>query len=401
MKRLPTYVSLFIFLWVTHSIPYLWTESGVSVCYAKEQKRAVPVEVINPTRRSMETYVKITGTCYSTERSTYGAKIDGTIIEIFADEGHRVRKGQVLAKLEETDHALSLKLAELEYVNAKSQVEKSKAELEKARVDMITKKADFERLNKVYIKDSLSKQQLDFAKNSYEIAQATFNQARIGLEIFENQVTLLETRVKIAEKKLSDCKIRAPFGGVISVRHANLGEWVKAGEPVFTLEADNPIEVKGHISEIYLTNLKIGMPVRVTIDGVNHLPGSSRGYETKLTEIASVADPRQRTVEVTVQIENSNHLLKPGLFARMDVILKRATGALVIPEACIIKGHNSPRVFIIKENRAEMREIETGIREDEMIEVISGLQMDSQVVIAGKDQLVGDASVKIQKREAK
>jgi len=373
---------------------------GVSVVCAQEQHSIVPVEVISPTQRTMEECVKITGTCYSTERSTIGAKIDGTITVIFADEGHRVKKGQVLAKLEETDHALSLKLAELEYVNAKSQVEKSKAELEKARVDMRTKKADFERLNKVYIKDSLSKQQLDFAKNSYEIAQAIFNQAKIGLKIFENQVILLETRVKIAEKKLSDCKIRAPFDGVISIRHANLGEWVKAGESVFTLEADNPIEVKGRISEIYLTNLKIGMPVRVTIDGVNNLFGSSRGYETNLTEIASVADPRQRTVEVTVQIENANHILKPGLFARMDVIMRRAFEALVIPEACVIKGHNPPRVFIIKGNRAEIREIETGIRESEMIEVLSGLRMDSQVVTAGKDQLVGGQRVKIQKREA-
>jgi multidrug efflux pump subunit AcrA (membrane-fusion protein) len=125
-----------------------------------------------------------------------------------------------------------------------------------------------------------------------------------------------------------------------------------------------------------------------------------RGYETTLKEIAAIADPRQRTVEVTVQIENPDHLLKPGLFARMDIIFRRTTGAMVIPEACLLKGHGKPRIFVIRGDRAEIRAIETGIREAEMIEVLSGLTMDSKVVSAGKDQLSGGDRVNIQQRKA-
>jgi len=399
MKRSPTNAFVMIFfVTVTYLVPFLWKGVEFSVVWAKDDNRAVPVEVINPQRRSIEEYVKITGTCHSSERSTIGAKIEGTIENFLVDEGDRVKKGQVLARLEKTDYAFKLKLAELEYLNAKAQVEKGKAEIEKASSDLITKKADFERLRTVYEKGSLAKQRFDLAKNSYDVAQVVLNQTKIGLKIFETQVIFLKTRVEIARKKLLDCKIRAPFHGVISIRHANIGEWVKVGESIFTLEADNPIEIKGRISEIYLNKLKIGMPVRVKVDGANSPSGTSRDYEPKLKEIAPVADPRQRTVEITVQMNNADYLLKPGLFARMDVILKRTAEAMVIPEACIIKAHNPLSVFVIKENRAEIQEIETGIKEAEMVEILSGLNMDSKVVAAGKDQLVGGEKVLIQKR---
>jgi len=364
--------------------------------YGEEKERNVSVEVVNPITRTLEQYIEIVGTCYSTEKATFGPKIDGSINKIYVDEGDRIRKGQLMAELDTYDHNLNFNLMKLELEDAKIQVVEGQIELEKAKTDLDTKKMDFERLRDVYAKKSISKQQLDYAKNNFKIAQSNNNKAKIGIKRLKNKTKILETHLEIAKKRVLDCKIKAPFDGVISARHSNLGEWVKKGESIFTVEADNPIEIKGDISEIYLSELKLEMPVRIEVDGLN---GSSREtslIEAKLDEISAVAHPRQRTVQITVKIDNSDHLLKPGLFARMKVIFQRSSNALVIPEVCLIKGHNAKRVFVINENRAEIINVETGIRQDEMIEIRSGLTIESRVVVRGKSSLIGGEEVTVQ-----
>jgi membrane fusion protein (multidrug efflux system) len=207
--------------------------------------------------------------------------------------------------------------------------------------------------------------------------------------------------VKIAQKKVADCRITAAFDGVISIRHAHLGEWVNQGQKIFTLVQDDPIEIKGPLSEIYLGRLKLGMPVHVTVDG--DAATEKTVYQTMLKEISAVVDPRQRTADLTVQLDNHDHRFKPGLFARMKIIFNQTLQAApVIPHVCLLQDQcgSQAKVFVVQDNRAEIREIEIGIKEGEMIEVLAGLEKDDVVVIAGQDRLKNGQIVAAQERKA-
>jgi len=363
----------------------------INPCFAKDNKtqKKIPVEITTPARMNMEKYTEISGTFVSESSSTFGAKVPGTIEVFFADEGHKVKKGQVLARLEMTDFNLGLGISSLQLAAAKTQVERAKTEIKRAAINKDTVAADLERIREVVKKGSLPKQKLDHAQNAYESAESAFTQAQLALISAHTQVQLLKTQEDIARKKLEDCKIIAPLDGIISARHANAGEWAMPGKPIFTVESLDPIEIKGNLSETYLSRLKSGLLVRIT--------SGPTVFETTIAEIAPIADARQRTVEITVKAPNPGLKLKPGLFARMRVIFQKADNTLVIPATCLLTQFDTPHVFVVEDDHAKVRKITTGIKDGEFVEVVSGLNEDSQVVFSGQNQLVGSERVSIKK----
>ncbi|MBF0226047.1 MAG: efflux RND transporter periplasmic adaptor subunit [Desulfobacterales bacterium] len=374
----------------------------ISSVHGKEAESVISVEAIHPIKKTMEESTTITGSCVSIEHSTISAKVSGIIDELLVDEGDRIEKDQILAKIDDVDYSLDLELIDLQLVNAKANLEKGSAEVDKTRGDLDIKKIDFERIKNVYSAGSFPKQTFDHAKNAYDSALSEFIQSEIGLKILQNQVAYLGTQVKIARKKVSDCNITAPFAGFISERMANIGEWVSPGKALITLEKDNPIEIEGEISEIYLERIKTGMPIHIGFDGLSDAYLKSKGYsETVLKKISPIVDPTRRTLKLTVEIKNSDYKIKPGLYARMQVIFNKSSNAIVIPQTCIISGHDSPHVFIVNNNKSELKKITTGIKQEEFVEVTSGLSLDSIVVFGGQSRLLGGETVKVQYREVK
>lgn len=364
--------------------------------YAKESDAVIPVNIIRPVKRTMELFTEITGELESSERSTFGAKVAGSLVKIDADEGDRVKRGAVLALVDPADYELSLKLTRLKLETAKTGVSRAKLEVRRSKVNLHTMETDLKRIKGVFDKGSFPKQRVDHAKNAYESAAAVHAQAKVAENEAGNQVSLLEIQVKIAEKKVADCRIRAPFEGVITKRHASVGEWMSTGKSVFTIDSDNPIEIKGHISEKFIGKLSIGMPVRVTIDGVSAFcPQHEIGCEAVVSEIAPVADAKRGTVELTIRMPNEDFRFKPGLYARLQVILNRSQDTLAIPKTCILYEKNQTYVFIINDDKAHRREIQTGIVQGEMIEVISGLESGAKIVSAGQNQLKDNKKVNI------
>jgi len=369
---------------------------------AQENELAVPVEVVTPVRQTMEQFTEITGTFESIEKSILSARVTGALVELMGDEGDRVRKGALLGLVDPSDYELSLTLSKLTLENTRAHVRKEQAEVQRATTHLETMKADLKRIKGVFEKGSFPKQRLDHAQNAYETAMAAYTKAKIAYSEAKTKVNILETQVKIAEKKVADCQITAPFDGVVTCRHVYIGEWMVPGKPVFTLESDNPIEIKAHISEVYLENLSVGMPVSVTVDGVSAPCNESvKTCDAVLSEIAPVADAKRRTIEITVSMENADFKLKPGLYARLRVIFKRSPNTLTIPKSCILNRLGHPYVFVANSDTAHLRRIKTGLAEGEMVEILSGLSSDARVVSSGHKRLQGGERLNIQNQEAK
>ena len=394
------YAKFFLITWLYIAISIVAIFCFNNFVHANDNDIPVTIEVIHPVIKTMEEYTKVIGNCKSEKQSSFGSRISGILEKFVVDEGVRVKKGQVLAQLDQSDYKLDFKLAKLNYKNSFDQVIKGEAEIKRATINLATAEKDFHRIQELFKKGFANKQNLDHSQNSFESAQAAFIQAETGLKILKTQVELLNTQVIIAQKKIKDCLIKAPFDGIISVRHFSAGEWVKTGQAIFTIEKDNPIEVKGEISEIYLDKLYIGMPIRVTVDGLySSLKNQKRTFETILKEIGATVDQKHRTIEIIVQIENSKHQLKPGLFARMQVIFSRKENVISIPQSSLISKPKGDYVFVVKNNQAKLQIIETGLKDNGMIEVIAGLSTRDMIVSTGQNQLSGGEKINIQKKE--
>ncbi len=367
------------------------------VCHASKDAQTIHVEVVRPRVKDMTRFTEITGTVVSPDVSSFGARTPGIVNDLLADEGDSVQKGQILARLDATDYQLALKLAKLQMEAATSQVAQAETGVKKESTHLETMQKDLARIRDVVAKGSLPGQKLDHAINDHQAAVSGSVRAGLALAAARTRVELARTQVAMAKKKVADCEIRAPFDGVVTKRHANLGEWAAPGMPLFTVQAMDPVEVKGALSEIYMDQVRKGMPVLIFLDGAKDL---IHGGETLVTEIAPLADPLRRTIVITVNMPNPGHRIKPGMFARMQVVFEKVPDALSIPVACLLTQYETPHVFVVEDETARAVEIRTGITQGEHIQVLSGLKPESLVVTLGKNQLAGGEKIAIGNQEA-
>ncbi|MEW5736823.1 MAG: efflux RND transporter periplasmic adaptor subunit [Thermodesulfobacteriota bacterium] len=353
---------------------------------APAAEETAAVTVVRPQTRTVEQSADIFGTFQAPDRSLVGSLVAGALKSLDADEGDAVKAGQVLAALDSADYQLALDLARQQQATARAQVDQAKAGLALCETNLATARADLDRIKPVVESGSFPKQKLDHAQNGFDAATAARSQAAAALSLAASQAALAETQVAIAKKRLADCRILAPYDGVVSQRLANLGEWIMPGKPVFAVEKVNPIEVKGDLSEVYLARTGISAPVEVSVDGAAGGP-----WKTELSEIAPTADPRTRTVTVTARLKNPDRVFRPGMSARLKIILSRQKGALVIPSRCLLAADGGKqgdgKVFVVENGVARMRALTLGEPFREWITVVSGLSPEDRVVSWGQSKL--------------
>lgn len=302
-----------------------------------------------------EGQMKLSGNVEVTETNV-GFKIPGRVIEILTDEGHAVKKGDALAKLDSAEmkalydraraglDEATVRLLELKSGLRPQEVERAKANviLSKAELDKAGK--DYERAQILYENGAISASQYDAAKSAFE-ARAAMNKnalealslAREGarkedIKAAEYQAEQAKAALAAAEERFKDTVIYAPITGVVLRKNVELGETVGAGVPVFTIgDLENPW-IKVYVREGKLGLVKLGQKARITTDSY-----PDKSYEGTVTYIASEAEFTPKSVQteeervklvygVKVKAKNVNSELKPGMPADVYIILRDRKG---------------------------------------------------------------------------
>lgn len=326
------------------------------------------VEVQPVVRDTISRGISFTGTVQGKADATLFAKVAAPtrVLEVTADVGDRVERGQVLIRLDADDirHQVN---------QARAALTTAEAGLEQARIQYENAKSSYERMQSLHEEGAISDQEWESVKSQYELAKAQYEATAPA------QVEQARAALDTAQSQLANTVIIAPIAGVVAGRSVEPGDLAAAGSPLMTLVNTDTLYVEGQLSDRQVARLEVGQEAEVSLEA---LPGSRLGAVVET--VSPAANPQTRAFPVKVRLEEKPDGLRPGMFATVDVILERHEGALVVPVDSVVQRSGRSVVFVIEENQARMRPVETGISTGSLVEILSGVEEGEQVVVSGQ-----------------
>jgi membrane fusion protein (multidrug efflux system) len=193
--------------------------------------------------------------------------------------------------------------------------------------------------------------------------------------------------LNLAKARLDQTKIVAPFDGVLGLKAVSVGDYLKSGDVMINLESIDPIKVDFRVPEIYLADLEPDQDIAVKVDA---LP--SRAFAGKIAAIDPLIDVNGRSIAIRAVSPNTDRALRPGLFARGDVVLERRENAVMVPEQTLVLAGGKKFVFKVEGGTAGRVEVTTGLRKGADVEITSRLKAGDIVVTSDQGKLRdGDA----------
>ncbi len=306
---------------------------------APMSQMAVRVIVAPVRSERLTTEIEALGTAHANESIDVTAKVSNLVTAVRFTEGQQVRSGDLLVELDGSQARAELAIAEAAVSESRSQYKRSR---------------------ELYTTKALSEAQLD----------------QIEATLKAN-----EARVAVAQARLGDTLVRAPFAGRVGLRRVSLGSLVNPGTVITTLDDTATIKLDFTVPETYLSALAPGLPI--TAVSIAY-PG--RIFEGKVSSVDSRVDPSTRSVIVRALVPNPDSLLKPGMF--LNVRLSRgAADALLVPEQALVPEQGDVFVFVLEGDAVAKRLIRTGQRRVGNVQVVQGLVAGDQVVTEGTQKL--------------
>ncbi|GAX92038.1 efflux RND transporter periplasmic adaptor subunit [Effusibacillus lacus] len=307
-------------------------------------------------------------------------KVGGTLQEIFVKKGDAVKKGQVLARLDQKDYVLGVKAAEAQLGVARANLQSLNGD-ETAKRSLEIAQANYDRVKALYNSKAVSQSQLEQAEaqllqaqSQFALAQANVRQAEVGLEK--------------ASSSLDDTNIRATVDGIITAVHFEVGESVSPQSPVFNLINIDPVLVKLNVAETHLSKFKQGMEVEVQTQ--------TGPYKGKVTFISLEADAQSKMYPVEIEIPNGEGKLLPGMKA--DVFAKDAESkkGLLVSTDAIVEQDGKKFVYVIEGDKAVKREVTVAEGNTTKVIVQQGLNAGDKVVVKGQSNLKDGSTIKVE-----
>lgn len=358
-----------------------------------KNKKIVPVIVTTVKRADIEDRTYSKGTFYPMEEAIISPKMSGKITAILVDEGDEVKKDQVVARLDDTQFVLGEKRAKEGLLQAEAGLAQSEAGLARAEANLEKIKRDYEKMKRLQEKSSIAIQRFEDAESGYRIAEASLKEARARIRLASAQVEQARASLDLAQTQIEDTKITSPITGIITKKNMNLGEMGKPGKGIFVVEYLDVLELRADISSLLLGKLKIDMPVRLFVGGID------KPIMATITKISPSVDRRLRTVEIKVRVDNKEKRLTSGLFASVELILDRRLNVLTLPKETLVKQDSEVFVYKIIDNTAQKTQVMIGIKQERFVEVNSELMEGDIVVISGQNNLQGGEKVQVQEEE--
>ncbi len=353
------------------------------------------VETAPAVEKAIEQTAIVTGTLAAEQEIILGMKVAGRLSEITVDLGSPVKKGEAVARLDTTDFDLRVRQSDAALQQAlvrlglppdskQNQVDpESLAVVKQAKAELTGAKARSDRAHLMEEKGLIAKADLDAAESAYRVAEAKYEDARD--EARNRQGVLLQRRseLELARQQLADTVLYSPIDGMVRLRQANVGQYLAVGAPVVTVVQMNPLRMRAAVPERQAQDVRVGQPVKVTVEGVP-------SHEGRVVRLSPAVDETTRTLLIEAAVSNPNNLLKPGAFAKSEIIISTSKKSLIVPAAAVATFAGVDRVFVVKEGKAAEKRVKTGRRLDDGIEILEGIAPGDRVVINPGDLNDGD-----------
>ncbi len=376
----------------------------ISAKRAEDPKRqgagqAPLVEVAPVTQGLVEEKILRTGDIAPYAQVTIYSKVQGWVEKINVREGDRVKAGDVLATLDarEAEAAVAQAQASLEAAAARLKQVKATSEeaiqsqIQQAKANLELAEADLKRSEHLIEIEFIPRKQLEEARMKYNVAKANYDLAQnsIRQRTWENDIALAEAQVRQAKATLDFSKVQlanlvilAPMNGGITKRHVDPGTMVKDTSPILTLMDLGQVKMVVNVIEREFIRLQKGQSVQVTV-----MAFPDRTFQGRIAIITPALEMQSRTAEIQITIPNPGYILNPGMFGKVEILLRSDPKATLVPIQALITGDDKNFVYVLMEGKVQQRPVQKGISKDTVVEILRGVSPGEQVVIAGHEFL--------------
>ncbi len=342
-----------------------------------EEEKKVPVEVEVVSTASIEETIELTGWITANQIVDVASKVPGRVESLHVlldggrlipvEEGVAVKKGQQLAVI---DHDVYL-----------AQLAAAKASVKAGEVELADAEREKKRIVALYEGGSATEQSRDKAVTAVELAAASLSLDRANLEL--------------AQINLRESTVISPIDGIITAKHIDQGNLIRAGDRIVTLADMNTVRVIVAVAERYGAQIAVGMPAKIRVDAF-----TDTQFDAEVYSIHPALDDKTHTIQVEIRLNNDRLLLKPGMFARVTLITKRKSDVVVVPRDVVLGGKiDRHYVYVIEEASSERiarkRFVEIGVKQADRYEITDGLEVGETLVVNGMNYLADGLSVEV------
>ncbi|HEU5460408.1 MAG TPA: efflux RND transporter periplasmic adaptor subunit [Pyrinomonadaceae bacterium] len=379
---------------------------------AANQPVVIDVTTAAAIKRELPRFFEATGSLAGDQQTDVAPQTSGKVVAVGVDIGSRVRRGQLLVRLDDAELKLRVEQAVAQVGQAKAAVRQAEekiglrpgqafdpnrvAEVAAAKVAFDLAEKNLRRAETLIESGDVSRSfydeqraRRDQLKEQYEVALAQARQNYAAVEVARTNVANAEAQLGLARKNLSYANIPAPIDGYVAERTADLGEYVSPQQKVATIVRTNPLRIRIDIPEQAIPEVRVGQSVSITTSA-----WPDKNFAGRVARIAPNVSATSRTLTVEAEVENSGGALKPGQFATVRILQERAEPAVLVPARAVVTDAGVSRVFVIKDGHAEQRLVQTGQTEGDLIEIRSGVAADEQVATSNLEQLSDGIAVK-------
>jgi len=371
-RRVIYWIAAFVLVFITFWFGYFQSSTE-----NPEEKRIVPVEIEVVSTGSIEETMEVTGWIKANKVVDVTSKVPGRIesLQVILDggdlvaveEGLAVKKDQQLAVI---DHDIYL-----------AQVDASKADLLAREVELADAEREKKRIIRLFEGGSATEQNKDKAITAAKLAAARLNLAKANLEL--------------AQINLRESTIISPIDGIVTAKHIDEGNLIRAGDRIVTVAEMKTVKVIVAVAEKYSEKINVGMPAKIKVDALGE-----RVFNAEVYSIYPALDEQTHTIQAEIRMDNDELLLKPGMFARVTLITKSKNDVIVIPRDVVLGGKiDEPYVYVIEEagdQKIAHKQIATvGIVQADKCEIVKGLKAGEMLVVNGMNYLADGISVEV------
>jgi RND family efflux transporter MFP subunit len=360
---------------------------------------APPVDVTTAAAitRSVQRGVEVVGSLAADEEVIVSAQAPGELAQLNVDFGGFVTRGQIIALIDQRDAKLKVEQAEATLKQTMARLGMNEGERfdpnRNADVRVAKAQLDWEKMNldrqlRLVENGDVSRALYDQAITTHSLAQARYQAA---LDAVNQQLAVVEQQraaLNLAKKAITDTVVRSPISGAVKEKHASRGSYLPINGRIVTLVKINPLRLRADIPEYAAASVRTGQTMTLRVEAF-----PERAFTGRVVRIGASLNEQTRALTVEAEVANPSNLLRPGMFAKSNLITANDASAVMVPRRSvqIIAGLN--KVFVIENGRVSERIVKTGATDGDLIEVVDGVKSGEVVATSNLDRLQDGAVV--------
>lgn len=340
--------------------------------------------------------VDVSGTLAADEQAELSFKVAGRLQQMNVDIGSPVRRGQVIARLVPTDSELRVRQAETALQQARSQlglpaqgsdervVPEETALVKGAAATLKQAQLTRDRMARLFNEQLIPQSDFDAAEAAYGVAEGRYQEAIETARTRQGLLAQRKSELAIARQQLSDTALTAPFDGVIQERVASVGDYMAAGSQAVVIVRVHPLRLRLSVPEREAPGVTIGQPVKLSVEG------DPSTYAGRVARISPAITEDNRTLLVEAEVPNPDGRLRPGSFAKAEIVVQSSDPAVLVPASSVVTFAGIEKVIGVEAGKAVEKRVRTGRRSGDQVEIVEGVKAGEPVVLQPGNIVTGE-----------